>query len=266
VSIDAREPNGMADLHSHLLPGVDDGAKSLEVAGRVLGVMLGERITDVCLTPHMSVLELVPPAREDLLERHDAAYAGLLAVGLPIPRCHRGIELMVDRPLPLGACIDRRITLAGSRYVLIEFPRTLSSAAIRGLIGEVRETGFVPMIAHPERYSVATPEEVFQWRDFGAAIQVDATTLAAGRGPRATRARAIVEAGLADVLAADNHGDARTLAEAWRFLEAVGGEAQADYLLRQNPAAVLADQALEAVPPMRFRKRRFSRIIRFLRS
>jgi tyrosine-protein phosphatase YwqE len=133
-------------------------------------------------------------------------------------------------------------------------------------VGEIASTGFVPLIAHPERYAVATPDEVFLWRERGAATQVDASTLAVKKGPRAERARAIVEAGLADVLAADNHGDTRSLAAVWRYLNGVGASEQADYLLRQNPHAVLSDQALEPVPPVRLKRRSWSLISRFFNS
>jgi tyrosine-protein phosphatase YwqE len=149
---------------------------------------------------------------------------------------------------------------------LIEFPRDLSALAIRALVGEIASTGFVPLIAHPERYAVATPDEVFMWRERGAVTQVDATTLAMEKGRRAERARAIVEAGLADVLAADNHGDSRSLAAASRYLDEMGASEQADYLLRQNPYAVLSNQVLEPVPTIRLTRSRWARVSRFFRS
>jgi protein-tyrosine phosphatase len=256
----------MADIHCHLLPGVDDGSKSVEQSTRVLDVMAQDSIGAVCLTPHLSVADLAPSRFEEHLREYDNAYDQLMLVAPPLPTCHRGVELMVDRELPSDAVINSRITLAGSRYLLIEFPRDLSALAIRALVREIASTGFVPLIAHPERYAVATPGEVFLWRDLGARTQVDATTLAQEKGARAERARAIVEAGFADVLAADNHGDNRSLATASRYLHQNGGGEHAEYLLRQNPYAVLNDEALEPVPPINLTQRRWARVSRFFGS
>ena len=104
------------------------------------------------------------------------------------------------------------------------------------------------------------------WRERGGATQVDATTFAQGKGPRAQRARAIIEAGLGDILAADNHGDNRSLAIAARYLNELGAAEHADYLLRLNPHAVLSDEALEPVPPISLTRRRWARFSRFFKS
>jgi hypothetical protein len=83
-------------------------------------------------------------------------------------------------------------------------------------------------------------------------MQVDATTLLLKRG-RGQRARELLAAGLADIIAADNHGDERLLGTAYRYLCEQGGEHQADLLARQNPAAILADAELQPVPPLAIR-------------
>ncbi len=80
-------------------------------------------------------------------------------------------------------------------------------------LAEVVRVGLVPILAHPERYSSCTVETVRAWRDLGSVIQVDATTVTLPRH-RGERARSIVRAGLADILAADNHGDDRNVANA----------------------------------------------------
>jgi protein-tyrosine phosphatase len=252
----------MTDLHSHLLPGVDDGSGSVEQSVATLELMRKHGTTHLCLTPHISVAELYPEVLAKKLQVHDEAYAKLRASAPVSPRLHRGCELMVDRPLPREAVIDRRITLGASRYLLIEFPRDLTAAAAGGLVREIVVAGYVPLVAHVERYPGASLDDIFKWREAGAAIQVDANAVCANKGNRAARARSIVEAGLADVLAADNHGDARTLYSASNFLVAHGAEVQADYLLRFNPAAILDDTAIEAVPPIRLRLS----IARFLRG
>jgi tyrosine-protein phosphatase YwqE len=84
-------------------------------------------------------------------------------------------------------------------------------------------------------------------------MQVDATTLLSTQS-RGQRARAIVAAGLADILAADNHGDDRSIATGRTFLEAQDGAEQAELLTVVNPRAILDDQPLTAVPPVEIRR------------
>jgi protein-tyrosine phosphatase len=106
------------DLHSHLLPGVDDGSRTVEQSVGVLRRMAERGITDVCLTPHLRANETrnAPPVR------HDEAFAALRAEAPELPRLHRGAEVMLDRPLALDSDRMRRISLGGTRYVLVSFP------------------------------------------------------------------------------------------------------------------------------------------------
>jgi tyrosine-protein phosphatase YwqE len=84
-------------------------------------------------------------------------------------------------------------------------------------------------------------------------MQVDATTLLSTQS-RGQRARALVSAGLADILAADNHGDDRSIATGRKFLEAQEGDEQAELLTVLNPRAILNDQPLRSVPPLEIRR------------
>jgi protein-tyrosine phosphatase len=248
---------GFADLHSHLLPGVDDGSRSVEQSLATLAQMREAGVHDVCLTPHFSAALLYPDLLRERLEMFQESWKDLSSAAENLPRLHRGVELMLNIPLDDAMILDRRFTLAGSRYLLVEFQNEIDGRSIRALLAQVVERGLTPLVAHPERYLSGTPEEVFKWRDVGAVVQVDATTLFRGTGSRGKRARAIVEQGLADILAADNHGEARTIAGALPLFEETDEEDSidaADTLLRSNPLAVLRDQALDAVPAVRFKR------------
>lgn len=237
----------MIDLHSHLLPAVDDGSRSVAQSVSVLRRFAAEGVTAVCLTPHLLSSEAgARPAA------HDAAFEALRFAAPDLPVLHRGAEVMLDRPLPAAAAEHRAATLAGSRHILVEFPRLVAYQAVANALHHVVTLGLVPLLAHPERYACCTPAAVEAWRRVGALMQVDATTLASGGG-RGDRARQLVARGLADILAADNHGDGRGLALARELLREHGGEAQADLLLVANPAAILGDGIVEAVPPLELR-------------
>ena len=102
-------------------------------------------------------------------------------------------------------------------------------------------------LAYPGKYMAKA------WQEAGAALQVDATTLL-GDTRRAERARAVVEAGHAAIIASDNHGDLRNLSAAVEWLESHGARTQAQLLASVNPRAMLEDGDLEPVPPVRFRR------------
>lgn len=249
----------MIDLHSHLLPAVDDGSRSVDQSVQVLAAMARQGITDVCLTPHLPAgrTEAGPPAA------HERAFEALRGRAPDAPRLHRGAEVMLDRPLTRAVAVARNITLARSGYILVEFPRLVSFDTVSNALSQVSELGLVPLLAHPERYSCCSPDAVRHWRAIGAKMQVDATTLLTGQA-RGQRARQLVSEGLADILAGDNHGDDRSVATGAHFLRAQDGAEQVDLLVVRNPAAILADQPLTPVPALRIRQSWMRRIKEFL--
>jgi protein-tyrosine phosphatase len=235
------------DLHCHLLPGVDDGSRSVEQSARVLRSWAARGITHVACTPHL----LSSQAAEGWPPAYERAWEQLVPEAPPSLTLHRGVELMLDRPVP-AAITERRVTLNGSRYLLVEFPRMVAFEIVARALAEVMQHGIVPVLAHPERYSSCTVEAVRAWRDLGAVIQVDATTITLPRG-RGDRARDLVREGLADILAADNHGDERSLLAALDWLTEHEGGEQAVLLLDTNPRAILDDQAIYEVDPLPIR-------------
>lgn len=249
----------MIDLHCHLLPAVDDGSRSVAQSVKVLCEMARLGVKDVCLTPHLrsARAEAGPPPT------HQQSFDALLSAAPTSPRLHRGAEVMLDRPLTRPVALARNVTLGGTRFILVEFPRLVSYDTVTKALSQVLEIGLVPILAHPERYSCCSVESVRHWRDLGAKTQVDATTLLASQA-RGQRARHLVSEGLADILAGDNHGDDRTVATGARFLEAQDGTEQANLLAVRNPSAILGDGELSPVPPLRIRESWMRRIKHFL--
>lgn len=231
----------------------------MEQSVKVLNEMARQGITDVCLTPHLPSgrAEAGPPPA------HLRAFEALLAAAPAVPRLHRGAEVMLDRPVTRPVALARNVTLAGTRYILVEFPRLVAHDTVTNALTQVVELGLVPVLAHPERYSCCTVEAVRQWRGLGALMQVDATTLLASQA-RGQRARQLVAEGMADILAGDNHGDDRTVATGANFLIAQDGAEQVELLVVLNPAAILQNAATLPVPPLRIRQSWMKRIKQFL--
>lgn len=235
----------MIDLHCHLLPGVDDGSRSLDQSVTVLREMARHGITEICLTPHLTASRL---------NRGVPALFGETLVALqPLApesiRLHLAAEVMLDCPLSQVAAAERRATLGRSRYILVEFPRLVAAEVVDRALRDVLRVDLIPLVAHPERYRCGTPGNVRKWRALGARMQVDATTLASPR-KRGQRARDLLALGLADIAAADNHGDGRLLTTVGQLLEVRRAERQADLLTRENPSRILGDRELEPVPPV----------------
>jgi protein-tyrosine phosphatase len=247
------------DLHCHLLPAVDDGSRSVDQSVKVLGVMAQQGVTDVCLTPHVQAGRPEPgPA-----VAHERAFEALRVQAPAVPRLHRGAEVMLDRPITRALALARNVTLGGSRYMLVEFPRLVAHDTVTNALSQIFDQGLIPVLAHPERYSCCSVDAVRHWKSVGAKMQVDATTLLASQA-RGQRARQLVAEGLADILAGDNHGDDRTVATGARFLSAQDGAAQVDLLVVQNPSAILADRPVAPVSPLRIRQSWMRRIKEFL--
>jgi protein-tyrosine phosphatase len=250
----------MIDLHSHLLPGVDDGSRTVEQSIGVLRGFVAKGITDVACTPHV----LASKVALGWPENYEAAWTALTAQLPEGIAVHRGAEVMLDRPLPAAAA-ERKVTLAGSRYLLVEFARMVPAEIVGRALMEVIRVGLVPVLAHPERYSSCSVETVRAWRNLGTVIQVDATTVTLPRS-RGDRARDLVHAGLADILAADNHGDTRNVATALDWLADQDAADQAALLLDTNPRAILDDLAIYEVDPLPMKRSMWRSVRRWFGS
>lgn len=238
----------MIDLHSHLLPGVDDGSKTVEQSVGVLSRLAGQGITGICLTPHL----LASQATLGMPSAYQRAFDALRPLVPPGIQIFQGAEIMLDRPLEAVVAHDRRVTLNGTRYILVEFPRLVAAQTVEQALALVVAIGLVPLLAHPERYKCCHIDSARRWKSLGALLQVDGPTLLSPR-PRGDRARELVQHGLADVAAADNHGDERSLRTAWDELMAHEGSGHAQQLLVRNPQAILDDRPTEPVPPLTWR-------------
>ncbi len=241
----------MIDLHSHLLANLDDGSRSLDQSAGVLSNFVAAGITDVVTTPHLLASVISDEGEERIADR-DRALAALRSAAPNGVRLHPGFEILLDEPLPAIALGDRRYALAGSRYYLVEFPLMIVGDLATTILARIADAGLVPIVAHPERYRACSVALVGRWRKVGARVQVDATTLTKSNA-RGQLARALIEAGMADVIAADNHGDRRTLTTGVAFLAGHGASSTAQLLARGNPEAVLRDEDLAPVEPVRLR-------------
>ena len=233
----------MIDIHTHLLPGVDDGSPSVDVSVPILQKFADDGVEIVICTPHLNASHAAqaPHERYDMIfqELRTRAPHGLTLL--------RGWEIMID--VPRADLRDRRLGLGGSRAVLVEFPRMHVPATAEGELLRLRMSGIIPVLAHPERYWGCRPAMVRAWRTAGAAIQMDGAMLLGSRNA-SKLARDLLADGLVDCIASDNHGDNRSLAAARQWLQEIGATEQAELLTRGNARRLLDGETPLPVGPL----------------
>jgi protein-tyrosine phosphatase len=245
----------MIDFHSHLIPGVDDGAVDLEQSRAALETMRAQGVRALITTPHLPGSVLSRPDRlAGLMEAMDAGWAllrGMAAAEMPELRVERGAEVALDqRDLDVS---DERARLAGTGFVLVEFPNMSIPPNSGSTIFDLRMKGWKPIIAHPERYGGMGEgfSVVDEWVRMGGLLQVNCGSLLGRYGPTAERiAWTLLEQGRVSYLSSDYHARGRCpIREARDLLDERGAGEQAVMLMERNPALLLEDTAPEEVPP-----------------
>jgi protein-tyrosine phosphatase len=237
---------GYVDLHCHLLPGVDDGAKTPQDALEMARALVDLGFVAVAPSPHARP-EFA--SAQVCAERRQALEAALAEASIPL-RLYSNAEhaLVLDGFFEeLGTAASRPVN--GGRYVLVEAPYQAPVPALPELVFRMVRRGVIPLFAHPERcQEFQRPGRAAEVVRLGARLQLDLGALVNRYGPVARRlARAFLEEGLYAVAATDLHGpvDARVwVAKALAELEARAGGPAVKALLQEQPERVLRGEAL----------------------
>ncbi len=251
-------PQALGDLHSHLIPGVDDGARTVDDALDGLGRMMAVGVTRVATTPHaLGSLTRDPDGFAEWIDHVDTQWEALeraATASYPGLELHRGHEVMLDVPDP--DLSDPRLRLGDTAYALIEWPRLQIPPGTVPVLTRLVAAGVKPLIAHPERYAgldrgLGLVEE---WKRVGAGLQCNYGSLLGRYGPAPrTVALRMLERGLVDCLSTDFHGRRHLklfVREARELFEDVDGEEAWSILSGANPRRILDDEAPLAVPPI----------------
>lgn len=265
-------PPGLVDFHSHLVPGVDDGARDLGEAVRAVETLAAEGVRHVLTTPHLDASVI---ARPELFERQqlevEEAWFGVVDACVdrdPPMSFHLGREILLDTASPQLS--DPRVRLNGGPYVLVEFPRLNLPAGSEDVIGHISGLGYRPVIAHVERYLYQGDPVLLwdEWRHSGAALQVNAASYV-GRYGAAARELAwrALEMGWVDLAASDYHARGRPwITQAREEITASGGTAQERLLFDGNPRSLLRGEPLEPVAALERNQGPWSRMRKFFRG
>jgi protein-tyrosine phosphatase len=238
----------MIDLHSHILPGLDDGARTLADSVDIARAALEDGITVIAGTPH--VRDDWPTDAETMEQRVADLRAELEAARVPLD-VRPGGEIALDWTVKLSPGELRRFGLGGSRYVLVEMPYYGWPPHLPDVLLSLRDQGVVPVLAHPERnVEVQTrPERLAPLAEAGILVQVTAASVDGRIGRRAADCgRRLVRDGVAHLLASDAHHASVRAVGMSAAAKAVGGGALAEWLTQEVPAAILADAEIPRRP------------------
>lgn len=251
---------GVADLHAHLLPGVDDGPESLEDAVALVEEMTRQGVEAAVCTPHMFDRRYRVSA-----EAARRAFAGLQEEverrGIPVA-LYLGAEVRLTTEA-LDAWAEGAIPRdwGGARYVLVELPMQEVPKNWLDVAHEFLVSGVTPVLAHPERYPamVANGALIEEWVERGGLCQVTWGSVLGtwGRGPQRT-ALWMLERGLCHVMASDAHDLAKRrpdVREALGRIREQGGEEAAEALLT-NAWTILRGDPAEHLRQVSWRPRR----------
>jgi protein-tyrosine phosphatase len=236
------------DLHSHLLPNVDDGARTLAESVDLARAAQADGVTAIAATPHVRADYRTSPAtieRGVIALRETFAEAG---VGVDVLT---GAEVDVDMLWEIDPFDLRRLTLAGGSYLLLETPYRGWPPGIMRAIAQLRGSGLTPLLAHPERNGEAQdkPSRVQEAVDAGALVQITSGSVTGRLGASARRgAEALLERGLVHVLASDSHGPHIRMGGLADAAAALGDPALARYLTVDVPSAIVGGGPLPARP------------------
>ncbi len=248
----------MIDIHSHVLPGIDDGSRDMDMSLELLAMSADSGVEVLVTTPHCNIPgefdNYVSPDLERLFQRLDAARA---AAEIRLKLC-RGAEIFATPELPDLLREGRAWTLNGTRYFLTEFAFDEDPSFCSGILAECADLGFRPVIAHPERYFFLQddPRIAFDWCTSGYALQINKGSLLGRFGPESRQtAEQLLGHGLAACLASDAHHPLQRTTHMGEIAELLVEEYGEDYarlLLKENPKRILRGRDLLGYEPIPF--------------
>jgi protein-tyrosine phosphatase len=238
----------VVDIHCHILPGVDDGPRTLEESVAMARMAAASGTTDIVATPHANNHYVYDEA---LIE---AKLADLRAAAGEVIRLHRGCDFhLTPENIRDALAAPAKYSVAGNGYLLVEFSDYSVPETAGDIFRKMLSAGLYPVVTHPERNPLLRErlELVELWVDQGCFVQVTALSVLGRFGKAAKEASdRLLRSSLVHFLASDAHDCQRrtpALDAAWKQVSKELGECAARGLLETNPAAALAGRKVERV-------------------
>ena len=229
------------DIHCHILPGVDDGAKNMDIALALIEKEIEAGVETIILTPHFRK-EMFEPDMEDIWNAYDEL---LYETRYKNIRLYLGCEFHANMEMVETLDNDLRPTLADSRYVLTEFAHNSTRAFMKERADSLLMSGYRPIIAHIERYR-ATRKDFDLIEDLiemGCEVQVNADAIIGRDGLGAQRfCKKLMQEDMLHYVGSDTHnlrGRAPHLGECCEYLKKHMGRLYTSRIMRDNPSKIV---------------------------
>lgn len=233
---------GFVDLHTHVLPGLDDGAGDRAASMAMIAGLTKLGFDTVCATPHQKAGQFLPSA-EAIAVAYQETQTAVRQAGVAV-ELRLAAENMWDSVFFERFSAGVIPSYPSGNSFLVEFPVQELPAGVLDHVFSLRAKGKLPVIAHPERYEPLWRTPAMTARLAAqCALVVDLGAVAGYHGRRqAKAARAMLKDGLAHAVASDSHSpeDVRTAAEGIAWIRKKLGEAAVTRLLDDNPRKILA--------------------------
>lgn len=237
----------MVDIHSHILPGLDDGSLSLEMSLEMARMAVRDGIHTIIATPHYNNGRY-DNEYEDILFECNQLNAELENVGIPL-KVLPGQEVHVTYNL-IEQIVDKKVgTLYGTRYILLELPHNSIPIYLKELLLDLDNRNLIPIIAHPERNAVLIhePQRLNEIADAGALMQLTAKSITGGNGKSPQRlAMQMIKSHCAHFIASDAHNSTTrsvNLSEAYKVVSRVIGRG-ISYSFRNHAIQLLQNEPI----------------------
>lgn len=243
----------MIDIHSHILHGIDDGARSLEDSLAMAELAVAEGITHILATPHHkngkfeNIKHDIIKHVNDLQDELDKRHIDLTVFPGQEVRLYGEVLDDIEKDEIL-------FTDEGNHYLLIEFPTMTIPAYAETLFFQIQQNGITPVIVHPERNQeiIENPDILLDFVEKGALAQLTASSYLGVFGKEIAKvSKQLIEANLVHVLASDAHntrGRAFNMKEAFAKIEKEFGKEKKTYFL-ENAKNIINGDLFNPEPP-----------------
>ena len=233
----------MIDIHSHLIPNVDDGAKSPEETIELIKEAREAGITDIILTPHY-IINSYEQNAETLILLKDKLQQIINSENIKV-NLHIGMEVYITDNLVEILKQNKILTLAGSKYLLMELPLNTNVQYLDMVIFKLIEDNIIPIIAHPERYKFVQedPSKVRELIESGCLIQSNIGSILGIYGKKAKKTiKYLLNNDLINFIATDTHRKNTIyplLEKGIKKIEKITGKEKAEELTNLNVQKIL---------------------------
>ena len=239
----------MIDIHSHILPAVDDGPKTWDIALEMCRMAMADGVSHMVATPHANDRYTYDRAcLTAILNRlRDRVGPGLqLSLGCDFHLSFENLERVLEQP--------HTYTIGGTHYLLVELSNFSVPMQITDCFTRLGDRGLTPIITHPERNPILqqTPQRVLEWVEQGCLVQITASALSGDWGERPEMiCRWLLDRAAVHILASDAHDNKRRvpiLSPARDIAARLAGEEYAQALVEGKPGAVVGGKPIPYCP------------------